>query len=277
MKTLSPIPKNSLKVGIVQMCSVDDVQTNLQSVLDALEKLRGQSCDLICLPENTLFLRLNGTAISTFNLKEDFWRVFQQFAKVEKCVLMIGSVAIKRGKKNANATVIVEPGKKPKVVYEKIHLFDVDVKGAPPARESDFFNSGKSPKMLKLKGWNIGLSICYDLRFSELYSIYTKKNVHLILVPAAFLVPTGQAHWHTLLRSRAIEAQAYVVAAAQSGGHRNLSGVKRETYGHSLVVGPWGDVKVDMKDGIAIQTCILDPKELEKTRTQIPMAHHRKL
>ncbi|MCB0351035.1 MAG: carbon-nitrogen hydrolase family protein [Bdellovibrionales bacterium] len=281
MKSLPPTPKKSLKVAVVQMTSVDDVHANVQSVMHILSELRGKSCDLVCLPENALFLRINkksDLAVGALNLKEDFWRDFQKFSKAQKCALIFGSVSVRRGKKCVNATVVVLPGQAPKVVYEKIHLFDVDVKGAPPVRESDYYVAGRKPQILKFKGWNIGLSICYDMRFSELYAKYAKKNAHLLLVPAAFLVPTGRAHWHVLLRARAIESQAFVVSAAQSGGHKNKQGDTRETYGHSLIVNPWGEVLSDLgEDGAAMTILTLQPEDLQNMRRQIPMVHHRRL
>jgi deaminated glutathione amidase len=277
---LSQQPKNKLRVGILQTTSIDSVDANLSSVFKALAKLKNEKCDLICLPENALYLRLdrNKKIEAAFTLKEKFWAQFSEFATDNNVTILIGSIAFKKGKKSTNATVLIAPRKKPKIVYEKIHLFDVDVKGAPPSRESDFFARGRLPKTIQVCGWRIGLSICYDVRFSELYSMYAKKKVDLIMVPSAFLVPTGRAHWHALLRARAIESQAFVVAAAQSGGHKNTYGQTRETFGHSLVVGPWGEVQLDMGNSGESQAVIdLSIEEIQKVRVQIPMAQHRHL
>ncbi|NJM10425.1 MAG: hypothetical protein HC883_06135 [Bdellovibrionaceae bacterium] len=174
-----------------------------------------------------------------------------------------------------NSTILFEAGKGPRVVYTKVHLFDVDVEGAPPVRESELFVNGDHPAILDFHGWKIGLSICYDLRFAELYLNYAQA-VDLILVPSAFLVPTGEAHWHTLLRARAIEAQAYVAAPAQGGEHGSGDQF-RSTYGHSLVVDPWGRVVVDMKLETGLQTVELVREAIEKVRRQIPMKSHRRL
>ena len=160
----------------------------------------------------------------------------------------------------------------------KPYLFDVDVVGAPQARESAAFSYGAKAQVITLNGWKIGLSICYDLRFSELYSKYAQKNVDVILVPSAFLVPTGKAHWHSLLRARAIESQAFIVAAAQSGDHQNANAQHRYTYGHSLVVDPWGVVLKDLETpGADLAVVELDSAQLKKVREQIPMAKHRRL
>lgn len=274
------------------MTSGENVAANVKSALLALENLRDKKCDVITLPENALYLAINknikknntGTSktVAGFTLKENFWIKFQKFADKENCVIFVGSIQFQESKKKSNkkhnATVMIVPGCVPSVVYKKIHLFDVDVEGAPSVRESDTFIHGTKPKIVNVNGWKIGLSICYDVRFSELYKFYADNKVDLILVPAAFLVPTGQAHWHILLRARAIECQAYVVAAAQSGGHVNAQGLRRETFGHSLVVGPWGEVMHDAGgNGMALLVADLDKGRLSKVREQIPMSKHRRL
>ncbi|NJL72346.1 MAG: hypothetical protein HC888_12600, partial [Candidatus Competibacteraceae bacterium] len=177
-----------------------------------------------------------------------------------------------------NCTIWFRAGHSPRIVYSKIHLFDVDVEGAPPVRESDHFHPGEAPAVLHVKGWKIGLSICYDLRFAELYLRYA-QSVDLILIPAAFLVPTGEAHWHVLVRARAIEAQAYVAAPAQAGGHRSVGrpSAVRATYGHSLVVDPWGVVLADLGSGVGLKVVTLEREAIAKVRRQIPMAGHRRL
>jgi deaminated glutathione amidase len=211
-----------------------------------------------------------------FDLTEKFWEKFKDWAKAERCEILVGSVPFKESGFISNATVRVTANAV-SCVYRKIHLFDVDVKGAPPVRESDNFKHGTATNIIEIKGWKIGLTICYDLRFSELFAKYARAGVHLILVPSAFLVPTGKAHWHILLRARAIESQAFVVAAAQSGTHKSGK-LKRQTYGHSLVVEPWGQILRESKkagpDAFVVE---LDPTALTRVREQIPMADHRRL
>jgi predicted amidohydrolase len=274
-------PKAPLKVAIVQLTSTDNLEKNVELISAQLRTLQGQKLDLIVLPENALYLRLDKSKPLTvlLNLREKFWADWQKFCAAEKVHLLIGSVPYKgSGRKPTNAMVLLAPGKKPKVVYEKIHLFDVDVKGAPPSRESEHFRHGNKPAILKIRDWKLGLSICYDVRFSELYRRYAKAGVHVLVVPAAFLVPTGRAHWHVLLRARAIESQAYVLAPAQSGGHRSDTGHTRDTYGHSLVVEPWGEVLCDLGDaGTAVEVVELSPDHLARVYAQIPQAGHRRL
>ncbi|MEO0337565.1 MAG: nitrilase-related carbon-nitrogen hydrolase [Pseudomonadota bacterium] len=162
--------------------------------------------------------------------------------------------------------------------YSKIHLFDVDVEGQKPIRESDDFVAGTAPKIIEIEGWRIGLSICYDIRFSELYLHYVKSGVDLIAIPAAFLPPTGEAHWEVLQRARAIEAQCFVVSSAQSGEHQSVrSGAKRVSYGHGLAVDPWGRVLLNMGTEVGAEQMVLSRSLLSRVRGQIPMGSHRKL
>src|SRR5690606_14018795 len=146
--------------------------------------------------------------------------------------------------KAKNATLYWPPGQPAKVVYSKIHLSDVEVDGAPPVRESDHFWPGEKAETWQILVWRFGLSICFDFRFAELYAHYAGV-LDAILIPSAFLVPTGEAHWNVLIRARVIENQAFVIAPAQTGAHRSETGAVRKTYGHSMVVDPWGRVLLD--------------------------------
>lgn len=278
MSSLSPKP---LKVGVVQMQSADDVSANVRAALLSIRRLADQGCRLICLPENALFFRIekNANFDTRVNLQEDYWAEFVAVAKKTATHILVGSVPYSTGQqKPANTTIWVKPSGELSPCYDKIHLFDVDVKGAPPVRESDVFSHGHEPKVIDIEGWRVGLSICYDMRFSELYTYYRKHDVQLILVPSAFLVPTGQAHWHVLLRARAIESQCFVVAAAQAGEHKSASGSTRHTYGHSLIIGPWGDILAESnKAGPDELIFELNPESIIKVRAQIPMASHRRL
>jgi predicted amidohydrolase len=266
------MPKKPLRVAVMQMTSQEDVTENKKYILKELKKLEAKKVHLVTLPENALYLRVQSKDIPAFSLKDPFFGELKAWCKKTGAEIHLGSVPIKDGKKLANATIWVNK-KSVKAVYKKIHLFDVDVRGEKRVRESDHFVAGKRPKVVRLSGWQIGLSICYDVRFSNLFLEYAKKEVALILVPSAFLVATGKAHWHTLLKARAIECQAYVVAAAQGGVHRSRR-VARRTYGHSLVVGPWGQV---LLDGKKTQTYVteLKPDILAQVREQIPMRNHR--
>ncbi|MEY4270301.1 MAG: hypothetical protein RLZZ58_1517 [Pseudomonadota bacterium] len=158
--------------------------------------------------------------------------------------------------------------------YDKIHLFDVDIPGGESWRESAAYAPGDAVVTVDTPIGRVGMSICFDMRFAELYRALADKGCDVIAVPAAFTVPTGQAHWHVLLRARAIEAQAYVIAAAQVGRHAD----GRATYGHSLGIDPWGMVLADAGDaGPAVQFVTIDPGAGDRARAAIPMAANRRL
>jgi deaminated glutathione amidase len=275
------LPPQPLRVGVVQLTSTDSVENNIKMIFKELKRLEKQKPQLVCLPENCLFVRVKpGTfAGFSFDLSEELWSGFQHWAQAHQCELLFGSIPYRHGGHTYNATVHVSL-RGVQAVYSKIHLFDVDVKGAPAQRESQFFTHGSKPHILDVRGWRVGLTICYDIRFSELFLQYAKEKVHLILIPAAFLVPTGKAHWHILNRARAIECQAFVVAAAQAGTHRSTveKGARRETYGHTLAVDPWGRILKEVKPRKPGSFIVeLDPNVLSIVREQIPMAGHRRL
>lgn len=268
--------KSNLRLALAQMTSTDRFEDNLAQVLTSIEKAERSKADLLVFPENTLYLRLQAReSIREFSVDEPASRTLQSsIDKAQLSVLLTTPTSGEQGK-SKNSTILFQPQTKAKIVYSKVHMFDVDVEGAPPVRESEKFESGASAQILELFGWKIGLSICYDLRFPELYAHYADK-ADLILVPAAFLVPTGQAHWHVLLRARAIENQCYVAAPAQAGEHRSGDSV-RKTYGHSLVVDPWGALLLDNDGGPGVTTVELNSEKLDVVRKQIPMARHRRM
>jgi predicted amidohydrolase len=156
--------------------------------------------------------------------------------------------------------------------YDKIHLFDVDLESGESWRESALYEPGSRAVVADCPAGLLGLSVCYDLRFPDLYRSLTDAGAQVLAIPAAFTVPTGLAHWHVLLRARAIEAGVFVVAAAQSGLHED----GRETFGHSLVVGPWGEILLDMGEGIGVGFAELDLARIEAVRARLPALRHRR-
>lgn len=258
------------------MTSVDDVQTNIDQALGLFRQLKGK-VDLISLPENCLYLRTDEKEkIPGFHLEDKIFAPFAEFAKKHQTFIHLGSVPLKKGEKLFSSSVMVSDSGELSADYSKIHLFDVDVEGARSVRESHTYTHGEHPKVIEVRGWKIGLSICYDLRFSELFMYYSKHPVDLILLPAAFLVPTGRAHWEILLRARAIETQSFVAAAAQCGRHIGKSG-ERATYGHSMIIEPWGTKVVEAGDDIGIIESTLEKSQIQKVRGQIPMKNHRRI
>lgn len=267
----------NLKVAVVQMTSNDRIDDNLKFVLREIREAAAGGAKLVVFPENSLYMRLApGSEIENFDLNSEGARAIGDLAREEGTHVLLTTPTDGNRGKARNSTIHFAPNAGAKIVYAKIHMFDVDVDGAPSVRESDKFWSGEGPAMVEIEGWRLGLSICYDVRFAELYSRYAGK-VDAILVPSAFLVPTGEAHWHVLLRARAIENQSYLLAPAQGGAHRSTSGVVRKTFGHSLVVDPWGQIVWDAGEKSGAQIVELQADRLAWVRKQIPMVHHRRL
>jgi len=269
---------SALNVAVVQLTSTEDIANNVDRILEIANEFPDE-VDLICLPENALFFRISKTQkMPSIALSDPQLLRLKEFVDSRNMAMMVGSIPFRDDAKvnrPFNATVFLRPGKNPEVVYRKIHLFDVDVPGAPAVCESETFHHGPESAIIEWKGWKIGLSICYDIRFAELYNQYGLQNVDLILIPSAFLVPTGKAHWDILVRSRAIENQCFVVAAAQGGEHVSASGEKRHTYGHSMVVGRWGERIVELNDEQDWGVTKIDKSEIAQTRARIPMKQHR--
>jgi predicted amidohydrolase len=170
-----------------------------------------------------------------------------------------------------NAAVVVDPRGELAACYRKIHLFDVDIPGGATLRESEATAPGRDPVVVEIEGARIGVTICYDLRFPELYrELVIDRGAEVLLVPAAFTAHTGAAHWHLLLRARAIEDQVWVVAPAQWGRHND----KRESYGHTLIVDPWGTIAGERADGDGVVVATLDGAAVAKRRAQMPCLRH---
>ena len=188
--------------------------------------------------------------------------------------LHLGSLALRaEGGKLANRGFLIDPLGEIRARYDKIHLFDVDLPTGESWRESAVYGAGEDAVVVGgTPAGRLGLTICYDLRFPALFERISEAGAETIAVPAAFTVPTGQAHWEVLLRARAIEAQAFVVAAAQCGRHDD----GRVTWGHSTVVGPWGDVLLDMADGLGIGFAEIDLALVHDVRQRIPALQHRR-
>lgn len=277
--------KAVLKVALIPLTSTDKVDVNVNKILQSLNQITTQ-VDIVFLPENSLYFNFNKKLDPSHAiLDDDSLQPLKDWAKQHKTVIHLGGVPYKSGGGICNSSLIIDDNGKLTSRYEKIHLFDVDVAGRT-VRESDSFSPGKTPAVLEIKGWKMGLSICYDVRFAELFIHYHKQKVDAIVVPSSFLVETGRAHWATLLRARAIETQAYVLAPAQVGVHQSVLNPTlpaKTTWGETIAIGPWGDVlaktaSFDDKVGEGGPVVLeLDPAKLDQVRAQIPLLHHRKL
>ena len=288
LDTASVSPMN---IAVVQMTSVNHVGVNEATVRSALSEIETKKVDLVVFPENVWFLRLvDGESLPDFSQAHEFHRELQAWVDKNQCAVVLGAVPVSRLPDSASsagkpfsATVIFEPGRNWHVPYTKVHLFDVDVTGHKPVRESDHLTRGEGARVWEYRGWKFGCAICYDVRFAELFSRYAEKEVDALFLPSAFLVPTGRQHWEILVRARAIESQAYMLAPAQSGDHVDQTGKAssvRKTYGRSMLIDPWGRILAAAqveRAGTEILYGEMNREEIAKVRVQIPMKDHRRL
>ncbi|AHZ86199.1 Deaminated glutathione amidase [Bdellovibrio bacteriovorus] len=271
---------SELVVAAVQMTSVDDVTTNVAQMEELLkEAFKSAQPRFVSFPENCLYLRLKeGEKIEGLTLSHPAFARLSELAKHYNTYLHLGSIPLYLEGHLYNSSTLITPEGEVQPTYQKMHLFDIQLEGQEPIRESDVFRHGQTPNVIDIDGWKVGEAICYDVRFAELFSQYARREVDVILLPAAFLVKTGEAHWEILLRARAIENQSYVIAAAQGGTHTGLRGGVRETYGHSLIIDPWGAVvgQVEKRQpGVTISK--FTRERIDSVRRQIPMKFHRRL
>lgn len=271
-----------MRVALAQMTSVNNLEYNFEQIekiiLECSKKSAEVKPQIIFFPENSLFFRIDeGEKIQPLSITDLIFQKLKKLSQTTRMYLHLTTALLDSGKV-WNASVLVSPDDEPRIVYKKIHLFDIALEGQRPIRESDVFTNGDVSSVFEIEGIKFGSSICYDIRFAELYSLYAKQSVDVILIPAAFLVKTGKAHWDVLLRARAIENQSYVLAPAQTGRHQSTSSEQsRETYGHTTAVGPWGDVIECLSDGMDILLVNIDPEGCRAVRRQIPMQSHRRL
>lgn len=269
--------KLKLKIGLLQMQSIDHLDANLDFIMTNLELAAQQGVEVVFTPENALYMRMKeGEAIEGISIENSEIQKLQKVCSQLGISIHLGSLPLRCKDKLTNSSIFINQNGCVFTTYQKVHLFDIQLQGQRPIKESDVFEAGDSPKVLTFSGWSLGQTICYDIRFSNLFLKYALFPVDCILVPSAFLVRTGEAHWHSLLRARAIESQCYVIAPAQAGNHIGLRG-NRETYGHSIVVSPWGEVLIDAKKQLGLFVCELDRNLIDQVRMQIPMQRHRKL
>lgn len=269
---------NKIKIAVIQMNSDEDVQRNLDYLFATFEKIKklGSMPRLLCTPENSLYMRTQeGAAVNYFDLEAKELKALATWCKDNGTNLHLGSLPLKIGDEKFNSSILIRENGKIEASYQKVHLFDIHLTGQKPISESDAFSHGKDASVFEIDGWKFGQTICYDLRFSELYHRYQAAQVDAILIPAAFLVATGRAHWEILLRARAIESQAYVLAAAQAGLHGGEKG--KRTFGHSMIIDPWGMVLYDNPAEMHFGIAELSGERINAVRTQIPMADHRRL
>jgi len=270
-----------LRVGAVQMRSGGDLSANLATVRELAARAAADGAQLVALPECFSFLgRGEGDKLpiaETLDTGGPVMAALRELA-TKHGVWMLGGgtpeIVPGDAKRTWNTAVVIDPRGELVARYRKIHLFDVDIPGGATLRESDATAGGDALAVVDIAGAKVGLSICYDVRFPELYrALVCDRGAEVLMVPAAFTAHTGAAHWHLLLRARAVEDQAWVVAPAQWGKHNE----KRESFGHTLVVDPWGTIVGEQADGDGVVMATLDGAAVAKRRTQMPVLRHIKL
>ena len=262
-----------LRVSCIQMCSSDCIENNLKRSEKLIKKAINQKANLIITPEVSSKFSLDKKKlfkIATNMDKDSYLLGIRKLAKKYKKWILIGSLIIKIKKKLLNRSVLIDDKGKIKTFYDKIHMYDAKLSKSEKYFESKTFKAGKNIKVVKLPWGKLGMSICYDLRFPNMYRKMSKKGAIFLSIPSAFTETTGRRHWHTLLKARAIENFSYVFAPGQAGKHCN----GRKTYGHSMIVSPDGKILKELGKREGIITATIDPKKPFKLRKTIPSVYN---
>ncbi len=265
----------SLKISQIQFEANSTPNENCDQLKKFYQKAIKYKPNLICTPECSNIITNDKKHLFQFvNYQSDcpILDMTKKFAKKNNVFISIGSLLlkIKNKKKLVNRSFLIDKNGKVKNYYDKIHMFDVKINQKETHKESEFFKSGNKITLSKLKNIKIGLTICYDLRFPNLFRELAKKGAEVILMPAAFTVPTGKDHWEVLVRARAIENHAYVIATNMCGTHHT----NRKTYGHSILVNPWGKILNKAYKKPNILNTKIDLEEVKKARKKIPSLNH---
>jgi predicted amidohydrolase len=265
------------RIAIYQATSGIDPEANARALVEAIEQASAGGAEMLFTPEMTGLLDSDSARAAKVRRAEEDDEVLaaaKQAAARYRIWVHIGSLAVLADNgKVANRSFVIDREGNVRGSYDKIHLFDVDLPTGESWRESNTYSAGAGVTLVNgTPVGKLGLTICYDLRFPGLFARLAESDADVIAVPAAFTVPTGKAHWHILLRARAIEAGLFIVAAAQVGHHED----GRNTFGHSLVVDPWGEVLLDMGEGKGVGFADVDLKRISDVRSRIPALNHRR-
>ncbi|WNO52662.1 carbon-nitrogen hydrolase family protein [Stakelama saccharophila] len=265
-----------MKIALLQMTSGIDPLANSRTIVNAVAKAAGEGAGMVFTPEMSGLLDRDRTRAEPHLHREDEDPVLsavREAAALHGIWVALGSLAVRSaGDRLANRSFVIDDQGGIRARYDKLHLFDVDLPTGESWRESKVYAAGDTACVANVPAGALGLSVCYDLRFPDLYRALSDAGATLIAVPAAFTRPTGRAHWEPLLRARAIEAGAWVVAAAQTGEHAD----GRATWGHSMVVDPWGEIMLDMGIAPGLGFADIDPDRVRDVRARIPALRHRR-
>src|SRR5688572_21722149 len=265
------------RIALFQSCTGIDPRVNAEALVAAIKEAADGGAAMLFTPEMSALLDRDAERAGT-NLRaeedDEVLAACREAANQRGLWLHLGSLAVRTDEqKLANRTFVIDPAGAVRARYDKIHLFDVDLPTGESWRESAVYRPGEGAVVVEgTPVGRLGLAICYDLRFPALFSRLAEAGAETVAVPAAFTVPTGRAHWEVLLRARAIEAEAFVIAAAQSGNHAD----GRATYGHSLVASPWGEVLLDMGEDVGVGFADIELSQVAEVRQRIPALDHRR-
>lgn len=263
-----------MRAALVQMRSGRDMARNFRDASAMIREAKARGAGFVSTPEMTNILepdRPRLRSLARAEAEDASVGAFAGLARELSLWLNIGSLALKgEGEKLVNRSLLFSPQGEIAARYDKIHLFDVDLPSGETLRESHAYQGGAKASVTALPFGHLGLTICYDIRFPHLYTSLASRGAVFFTVPSAFTVPTGEAHWHVLLRARAIETGAFVLAAAQGGRHES----GRETYGHSLAVSPWGGVLAEGGIDPEVLVFDMDVEQVKLARQRIPALHH---
>jgi predicted amidohydrolase len=271
---MSATKTSTFKVGLIAMRSGCDPQTNLNAVLAAIDQAKRAGADYVQTPEMTNVLeskrdRLLANIVADDN--DPTLATLREVARKLAIYIHVGSLAIKASPEKAvNRSFLIDRKGDIAARYDKIHMFDVDLAGGESYRESNTYRAGDLAVVADLPWGRLGLTVCYDLRFPALYRALAEAGASFFAIPSAFTRQTGEAHWHVLLRARAIENGCFVFAAAQGGRHES----GRETFGHSLIIDPWGRILAEGGTEPGVVLAEIDPAEVTAARARIPSLHH---
>ena len=269
-----------MRTALVQMTSSDDPAENLSELRRMIGEAASGGAGFVLTPEVSNCVsgsRKHQNAVLNFEEDDPTLAALRDLAAQHGIWLSIGSLGIKTHDADgrfANRQFLVSDTGEIIAHYDKIHMFDVNVSAEETYRESDGYRPGTRAVVADTPFARIGMTICYDVRFPHLHRALAQAGAQILTAPAAFSYVTGAAHWHSLLRSRAIETGCYVLAAAQTGTHEASVGQRRKTYGHSLVVAPWGEVLADAGDAVGVTFVDLDMEKVAEARRRVPSLTH---
>ncbi|MAG23191.1 MAG: amidohydrolase [Rhodospirillaceae bacterium] len=270
---------SSFKAACVQTSSQLDMDANLEAASALVRDAADNGAQMVLMPENVSLMGTNreqALAMAVPEARHKALPVFTELAREKGVWLMVGSLSVRLDEAGggedmlANRSLLISDQGEIMARYDKIHMFDVNIEGGESHRESETYRPGAHAVVAATPWGGLGMTICYDLRFPYLYRSLAQAGAHFLSVPSAFTRVSGRAHWHVLLRARAVETGCYIFAPAQCGDHAN----DRQTYGHSLIIDPWGKILAEAGDSPCVIAADIDPSRVAAVRAMIPSLEH---